>query len=174
MLEELELPMCFVNNEIVKLPLLVQHQHHLFEMILSGQFGSNIQQLDLWRIASQIGNDLFSQLRRYFRVQCGRIDLSLFQLLNLIVNESDERRDDNGEAVVHHGGQLKAKRLSRTRRHRHIAIVLTFGDFDARLTLQVGLEFIVAKVFLQTLLQSCFIIFRRRRSRRRFVVIGFI
>ena len=71
------------------------------------------------------------------------------QLLDLILHEGDERRDDHRQPTRHRRGKLKAKTLARARRHdaKHIAAGEDVFD-DLPLS---RAKFVEAEMFLKLL-----------------------
>jgi hypothetical protein len=70
-------------------------------------------------------------------VQSGRPDAAPVQLVNLILHQRDERRDDQRRAGQEKCRQLKAERLSGTRRHDGQQVV-TLDDRLDELSLSVA------------------------------------
>lgn len=67
--------MSFVDYEIVEKIFLVQDTQELTKIVLSSEFGRDVEELDRWRLlAGQIGQDLFLLFHRDFRIETLRVD----------------------------------------------------------------------------------------------------
>lgn len=67
--------MSFVDHEIVEKIFLVQDTQELTKIVLSSEFGRDVEELDGWRLLTgQIGQDLFLLFHRDFRVETLGVD----------------------------------------------------------------------------------------------------
>jgi hypothetical protein len=63
-------------------------------------------------------------------VECRCTNATAIQLVDLILHQRDERRDDQGDTAEHDRGQLEPQRLARARRHHRKEIATGENGVD--------------------------------------------
>ncbi len=109
--------MGLVDHEIVQEVALVQTEQDVSEVLLGGELRRDVEQLERGRVTCQVSQDQLLLLDRYFRVQALGGYVSALELLDLIVDERNERRDHDRDAAMNERRQLKAQALARTGWH---------------------------------------------------------
>lgn len=101
--------MCFVDGYSCELVLLVYGSQMLSEVVQHAELRGDIEQPDTGMTRAEIIQDRRFDSWRCLAVDCSDVYARSTKSSDLIIHQSQQRRDDNGNTNVHDRGQLEAQ-----------------------------------------------------------------